>query len=331
MDLEWFSVNLEARPPADGLDFMASEDASDALMELLEYHDGIVSAGNGSWDATFSIQAGSPWEAVSQGGALIEKLAVKAGMPSWPIVRVQAVRQDLLNAENAKPTLPELVSVPEAAEILNVSPQRVHELARAHPRFPEPMYELRTGKLWLREAIEAFALRWDRKPGRPRKALTALSLAASMEHSHLAHLTLHTHIGQALPGLLAVSEAAARTVLRAAQRTRPVPGEILPRHAWTDVGKLHKELLHGQGSRGRARTGLAAESMPPTAGSVVRTLPCRRDATSPHVSGPSARVTLVPTEVWGASGRGLQAPSRFRVRRSAAGLATASRHAHRLS
>lgn len=32
-------------------------------------------------------------------------------MPSWPFARAEAVRQDVLDAENAKPTLPELVSV----------------------------------------------------------------------------------------------------------------------------------------------------------------------------------------------------------------------------
>lgn len=37
-----------------------------------------------------------------------------------------------------------------------------------------PGYELRTGKLWLREAIEAFGQRWERKPGRPRKAVAAV-------------------------------------------------------------------------------------------------------------------------------------------------------------
>jgi hypothetical protein len=33
------------------------------------------------------------------------------------------LKGNVLDAENAKPTLPELVSVPEAAEILGVSPQ----------------------------------------------------------------------------------------------------------------------------------------------------------------------------------------------------------------
>jgi hypothetical protein len=56
-------------------------------------------------------------------------------MPSWPSVRGEATRQDVLDEDNARPTLPELVSAPEAAEILGVSPQRVHELASS-PGFP---------------------------------------------------------------------------------------------------------------------------------------------------------------------------------------------------
>lgn len=168
MDWDWYSIHVEARPPAGALDVSVDERASDDLMELLGEHDGVVSAGTGTWDATFSIQAPSAWEAVLHGAPLVEKLACKAGMPSWPLVRAEAVRQDVLDDENARPTLPELVSVPEAAEILRVSPQRVRELAAANSGFPEPMYELRTGKLWLRHAIEAFARR-DRKPGRPPK------------------------------------------------------------------------------------------------------------------------------------------------------------------
>lgn len=168
MDWDWYSIHLEARPPAGALDISVDESACDALMELLEEHDGVVSARTGGWDVTFTVRAPSAWEAVLHGAPLTEKLASKAGLPTWPFARAEAVRQDVLDAENAKPTLPELVSVPEAAEILGVSPQRVRELSAANPGFPEPMYELRTGKLWLRDAIDAFARR-DRKPGRPPK------------------------------------------------------------------------------------------------------------------------------------------------------------------
>lgn len=176
MDLgyDWYSVHVEARPSADVKDLTVDEDAADELMERLEEYDGIVSAATGMWDAVVSVRAPNAWEATLRGAPLIEELACKAGMPSWPIVRAEAVRQDVLDAANARPTLPELVSVPEAAELLGVSPQRVHELAGANAAFPEPMYELRTGKLWLRDAIDAFAQRWERKPGRPRKTQPAL-------------------------------------------------------------------------------------------------------------------------------------------------------------
>jgi hypothetical protein len=165
--MEWFSVHLATRAPG-GVSHVAVEDrAADRLMDLLEDHDGVVSAGTNSWSATVSIQAHSSSDAARDGVALIESFAAEAGMPPWPAVRTEAVRQDILEAENARPTLPELVSAPEAADILRVTPQRLHQLVAENAVFPEPMYELRTGKLWLRAAIEAFATR-ERKPGRPR-------------------------------------------------------------------------------------------------------------------------------------------------------------------
>jgi hypothetical protein len=172
MECEWYSVHAETRAPAGTVDLAVDDSAADALMELLEDHDGVVSYGTGSWDATVSIQAFDARDAAEHGATLICAMAFKAGLPSWPMVRAEAVRQDVLDVENARPTLPELVSAPEAAEMLDVSPQRVHELAGGHAAFPEPMYELRSGKLWLRDAIEAFSRRWERKPGRPRKAAT---------------------------------------------------------------------------------------------------------------------------------------------------------------
>jgi predicted DNA-binding transcriptional regulator AlpA len=43
----------------------------------------------------------------------------------------------VLDAWNERPALPALVSAPEAAELLGVSAQRVHELATDHATFPE--------------------------------------------------------------------------------------------------------------------------------------------------------------------------------------------------
>jgi hypothetical protein len=49
---------------------------------------------------------------------------------------------------------PDLASAPETAEILGILSQRVHVLAAQIKRFPRPAYELRTGKVWVRAAIE---------------------------------------------------------------------------------------------------------------------------------------------------------------------------------
>jgi hypothetical protein len=171
--MDWFSVYVEVRASKAQVTAAGVDAAADVLMDLLAEYDGVVSAGVGSWDATVSVQAGSVGKAAAAGAALIESQAMDAGLPSWPAVRIEAVRQDVLDAELNRPTLPDLVSGPEAADILGVSAQRLHELAAGNARFPAPLYELRAGKLWLRSAIVAFEERWERKPGRPRKITAA--------------------------------------------------------------------------------------------------------------------------------------------------------------
>jgi hypothetical protein len=170
--MEWFSVHIAAGALAGSSDGADLDAAGDVLMDLLAAQDGVVSAGHGGWDATVSVQAEHARSAAERGSEIIEAKAAEAGFPEWPVVRLEAVRQDVLDAETERPTLPALVSAPEAAELLGVSAQRVHELATGHATFPEAVYELRTGKLWLRDAIIAFGQRWERRPGRPR-AVTA--------------------------------------------------------------------------------------------------------------------------------------------------------------
>jgi hypothetical protein len=174
--MEPFSVHVETRAPRDAQDVL-SDEAADELMDRLKDYDGVVSSGRRSWDATVTISVGSPREAAEVGTQIIETWAVKSGMPSWPAVRIEVIRQDLLAEQLARPSLPDLVSAPEAADILGVKPQRVHQLVIECKTFPEPAYDLRGGKLWLRAAIEAFADR-KREPGRPRKAAAAVSQGA---------------------------------------------------------------------------------------------------------------------------------------------------------
>jgi len=42
----------------------------------------------------------------------------------------------------------ELVGIAEIAELLGVSRQRVDQLSRTDPNFPQPLAELRAGRIW---------------------------------------------------------------------------------------------------------------------------------------------------------------------------------------
>jgi hypothetical protein len=151
-----FSVHVQAHAPESASKVLIDEDAAAQLMDLLAKHDGVVASASGRWDATISIEAQDPISAATIAAEIVDSMAVKSSMPRWPIVRIDAVRMEILEQELARPMLPELVSVPEAAEILGVSPQRVDELAAGSRGFPRPVYELKTGKVWLPAAIQAF-------------------------------------------------------------------------------------------------------------------------------------------------------------------------------
>lgn len=56
----------------------------------------------------------------------------------------------------------DLVGTAEIAEMIGVSRQRVHQLTREDPDFPEPVAEISAGTIWLRADIEA----WARSSGR---------------------------------------------------------------------------------------------------------------------------------------------------------------------
>ncbi len=114
---------------------------------------------------TIHVEQESPVAAVASALAEIVE-AVKLS-----IVAVEVVDEIEHERRANSATIPELVGASEAAEILGVSRQRVHQLHRENPAFPAPLVQVAMGPLWHRAAVEAFAQRWERRPGRPRVAL----------------------------------------------------------------------------------------------------------------------------------------------------------------
>ncbi len=167
---DWYSVAIEARSPS-GTGSVA-ERALERFVTLLEPYSGVAGAGGHPvrWDARISVQAPGAFDAIRAAEQMILGLAATARMPAWPVVSVEAIREDVLDEQLARSTMPDLVHGPEAAAILGVSTQRVHQLAAMHRRFPAPAYKFHGATLWHRAAIEKFDREWERKTGRPRKA-----------------------------------------------------------------------------------------------------------------------------------------------------------------
>lgn len=96
--MPWFSVSIESR----GDDLSAvTDDAIFRFADLLVPHHGIASGGQAyaSYGATISVDADSAALAITDGAAIVQRLAVRAGLPSWPVVRAGAVREDVLDED----------------------------------------------------------------------------------------------------------------------------------------------------------------------------------------------------------------------------------------
>lgn len=159
----WWSVLIETEP-GDGV----TDDAIDTLVDLLADHHGSVAGGRGhGYSARISIEAADAITAIRKAAAVVTSAAERSDLPALPIVRAEATREDIFEAELERPSFPELLGVSEAAAVLGVSRQRLAEI-RHKPDFPQPIFELAAGPIWLRPAVASWADTWERKPGRPR-------------------------------------------------------------------------------------------------------------------------------------------------------------------
>jgi len=71
------------------------------------------------------------------------------------------------------PSMPELMSAAEIADLLGVTRQRVHQLRNTNA-FPAPLADLRGGAVWDAAAVRKFDSEWTRTPGRPRASVVGV-------------------------------------------------------------------------------------------------------------------------------------------------------------
>ena len=57
--------------------------------------------------------------------------------------------------------------MPEVAEMLGVSRQRVHQIIQTYPDFPQPEAELAVGRIWRRDLVARWISSHPRRTGRP--------------------------------------------------------------------------------------------------------------------------------------------------------------------
>jgi hypothetical protein len=183
--MDW-SVYVQAAGPkgAPPLD----EDALDLFVENLSaYSPAVTGAATPEqeriWSAQLSItnESDDPVRAVQVAVDVVIDAARKAGLPPWPVVKLEATEWDRFDAELDEPNTPDLVGVAELAELCGVTRQRASVLARSSG-FPEPLAELASGPVWDLRMVKRFVRDWARKPGRPargREERTAAGRVAS--------------------------------------------------------------------------------------------------------------------------------------------------------
>ncbi|MGH3807602.1 MAG: hypothetical protein ACRDRU_13460 [Pseudonocardiaceae bacterium] len=129
------------------------------------------------WDATVANRAEGPGftliieldelDTIAAARTAMQVLrTVLSEIATGQVVGLRVCTPEQFETEVLRPGFPPLASAADAAEILGVSRQRVHQLAASNTRFPAPVARVGTGPLWTVPAIEHFARVWDRRPGR---------------------------------------------------------------------------------------------------------------------------------------------------------------------
>lgn len=160
---DWaISVEFDAEAPL-------TTDELDELADLADEEDATVARrAAGGYLVLTTRSAADPFQAAED----LTRLGMR--WASELAIDARFVGANMLTSEEAAirartPTVPPLASAADAAHILGVSRQRVHQLSKQHPRFPPAIAHVAVGPLWTVDAIHWFGSVWERRSGRPPK------------------------------------------------------------------------------------------------------------------------------------------------------------------
>lgn len=162
MAAHW-SARVQAALPAP-----LTEGLAELLAESLATHQATVTFEQANVAARFDVEASTLRIAVTNGIKAMADALDALGIPHV-LTSAEVSTYDVLDAELARPAVPELVGMAEIATLLGVSRQRAHELSD-RPDFPSPVQPLAAGAVYIKAQVEAFNGRWERRKGRPKKS-----------------------------------------------------------------------------------------------------------------------------------------------------------------
>jgi hypothetical protein len=167
-----WNITIEVEGPREEIEGLDLLSALNDLLVTLEPYDPVVigpapdSSGVARYGVDLTLATATLDEAYGWALSAFREASDKAGLPVWPVVRMEALTNEALDASLALPGFPALLGVAELAEVLHVSKARASELAHS-PTFPPPIMVLAAGPIWLKASVMRYVETWDRRPGRP--------------------------------------------------------------------------------------------------------------------------------------------------------------------
>lgn len=167
-----WTVTVQATIPKD-LDYRLHPTAVRTVLKVFEGSGPVVHEGAGRLGVTVGLEAMTAQEAQEAATKIAQRLVETLDLPPSMLVGLRVEDNDTL--AQSVPIFPEYVGVGEAASILGVSRQRVHQLA-SRPGFPEPVLRLKATPVWRQADVRAFAAQRKGSAKRP------LSVVKSSDH-----------------------------------------------------------------------------------------------------------------------------------------------------